>query len=140
MTAPHRLLNPEGMPPPVGFSHVAIAAAGRTVHVAGQTAHREDGTVAGATVAEQFGTAVRNVATALDAAGAASEHVVNLTIYVTDVDGYLDQLRPIGEAYRSVFGEHYPAMALLGVARLFDEAAKVELVATAVIPDDREGT
>ena len=136
MSSPHRLLNPEGMPPPIGFSHVAIPARGQPVFVAGQTAHQPDGTVAGETIAEQFAAAAENVATALEAAGAAPEHVVNLTIFVTDVDGYLEQLRPIGEAYRSVFGRHYPAMALLGVARLFEEAAQVELVATAVIPEE----
>jgi enamine deaminase RidA (YjgF/YER057c/UK114 family) len=135
VTSPHRTVNPDGMPPPVGFAHAVVPAEGRLVFVAGQTAHQPDGSLSGTTVAEQFGAAARNVATVLAAAGARPDHVVNLTIYVTDVEEYLDQLGPIGEAYRGVFGSHYPAMALLGVARLFDAAARVELVATAVIPE-----
>jgi enamine deaminase RidA (YjgF/YER057c/UK114 family) len=132
----HTFLNPDELAPTIGFSHVAVAAPGRHVYVAGQTAHQQDGSIEGETMAEQFAAAARSVAIALDAAGARPEHIVSLMIYVTDVDEYLDQLKPIGEAYRSAFGSHYPAMALLGVTRLFDEAAKVELVATAVVPDE----
>jgi enamine deaminase RidA (YjgF/YER057c/UK114 family) len=133
---PHTFLNPDGLAPPVGFSHVAIAEPGRSVHLAGLTAHGADGTLEDGDTAAQFAAAIRNVGVALDAAGAAPGDVVNLTIYVTDVEEYLAQLGPIGESYRSLFGRHYPPMALLGVARLFDASAKVELVATAVIADD----
>lgn len=132
----HTFLNPEGLAPPLGFSHVAIAAPGRTVHLAGLTAHQADGALEGGSTADQFDAAVRNVATALETAGARPTDVVSLHIYVTDVDEYLAQLEPIGASYRGVFGRHYPAMALLGVARLFDVDAKVELIATAVIPDE----
>jgi enamine deaminase RidA (YjgF/YER057c/UK114 family) len=93
-----------------------------------------------APTAEQFAAAVRNVARALAAAGAAPEHVLSIMIYVTDMDEYLAELKPIGAAYREVFGDHYPPMALLGVARLLDPAAKVELVATAVVPDGEAPT
>lgn len=137
---PHTFLNPDGLAPPAGFSHVAIAEPGRTVQLAGLTAHGADGTLEGRDTAEQFAAAVRNVGVALEAAGASPEDVVNLTIYVTDVEEYLAQLGPVGDAYRSLFGRHYPAMALLGVARLFDAAAKVELVATAVVADDEAPT
>jgi len=133
--AAHSFLNPEGMAPAVGFSHVAVTAPGRLVFVAGQTAHQADGTLAGATVAEQFAAAVQNVATALAAAGATPADVVQLHIFTTDVDGYLAASKAIGAAYKAVFGPHYPAMALFGVTRLYDAAALVELVATAVVPD-----
>lgn len=133
----HTLLNPDDLAPTIGFSHVTVATPGRHVYVAGQTAHQPDGGLRGETMAEQFAAAAANVATALKAADAQPEHIVSLMIYVTDVDEYLSQLKPIGEAYRAAFGRHYPAMALLGVARLFDDAAKVELVTTAVVPDEQ---
>jgi enamine deaminase RidA (YjgF/YER057c/UK114 family) len=131
----HQFLNPEGMAAPVGFSHVAVAAPGRMVFVAGQTAHQADGTLKGSTLPEQFAGAAENVVEALLAAGATPADVVQLHIFTTDVDGYRKESKNIGAAYRAVFGPHYPPMALFGVSRLFDAEALVELVATAVIPD-----
>jgi enamine deaminase RidA (YjgF/YER057c/UK114 family) len=129
------LRNPPGLAPPVGFSHVALAAPGRLVFLAGQTAHRPDGSIAGETIQAQFAAAARNVVLALEAAGASPEHLVSLQIFVTDIDAYRAAMKPIGTAYRALFGVHYPPMSLLGVARLLDPAALVELVAVAVIPD-----
>lgn len=130
----HELINPPGMAPATGFSHVAVAASGRLVFLAGQTAHQADGTVLGVDVAEQFAAAVDNVVTALAAAGAQPAHVVSLQIFTSDVEGYKANLGTIGRAYKAAFGGHYPPMALFGVTRLYDEAAVVELVATAVVP------
>jgi enamine deaminase RidA (YjgF/YER057c/UK114 family) len=131
----HMLRNPPGLAPPVGFSHVALAAPGRLVFLAGQTAHRPDGSIAGETIQAQFAAAARNVVLALEAAGASPEHLVSLQIFVTDIDAYRAAMKPICTAYRALFGVHYPPMSLLGVARLLDPAALVELVAVAVIPD-----
>lgn len=136
--SPHELVNPDDLPRPVGFSHAVSAAPGRTVHVAGQIGEGPDGVPAG--LVEQFDLACANVVTALRAAGARPEHVVSTQIFTTDVDGYRDASKEIGEAYRRHFGRHYPAMALLGVAALLDPRAKVEMVCTAVIPDDGEPT
>ena len=132
----HQFINPDGMMPPVGFSHVAVAAPGRLVFLAGQTAHQADGTVAGSTMAEQFSAAIANVAAALAAAGATPADVVSVQIFTPDVEAYRTESKAIGAAYREVFGPHYPPMALFGVNRLYDTAALVELVVTAVIPDD----
>jgi len=132
----HQFLNPEGLAPPVGFSHLAVAAPGRLVFLAGETAHQADGTLAGSTLVEQFAAAAQNVAVALAAAGATPADVVSLQIFTTDVDGYRADTKAIGAAYREVFGPHYPPMALFGVTRLYDPAALVELVVTAVIPDE----
>lgn len=131
----HQFLNPDELAPPAGFSHVAVAAPGRLVFLAGETAHQADGTLSGSTLPEQFAAAAANVATALAAAGAVPGDVVSLQIFTTDVDGYRAQSKAIGAAYRAVFGPHYPPMALFGVARLFDPDALVELVAIAVIPE-----
>jgi enamine deaminase RidA (YjgF/YER057c/UK114 family) len=134
----HQFLNPERLAPPVGFSHVAVAAPGRLVFLAGETAHQADGILTGSTVAQQFAAAAENVAVALAAAGATPADVVSLLIYTTDVDAYRAETKAIGAAYRAIFGPHYPPMALFGVARLYDPDALVELVVTAVIPDDAD--
>nr|WP_211301168.1 RidA family protein [Murinocardiopsis flavida] len=124
-----------GLAPPVGFAHAVVCAPGRTVLLGGQTAQRPDGSIGGATVAEQFAIAVANVRTALEAAGGAPGDLAALTVYTTDVPAYRAALREIGVAYRGCMGRHYPAMALLGVSALFDEEALVELVGVAVLPE-----
>lgn len=133
LTSPHELVNPEALAPPVGFSHAVVAMPGKTVFVGGQTAHGPDGAVQGETVAEQFEHAAANLIQALEASGARPEHLVSVQIYVTDAGGYRSALGPIGEAWRRHFGKHYPAMSLFEVTSLLDPAAKVELVAVAVV-------
>lgn len=132
---PHRIVNPDGLLPPVGFSHAVVAAPGRVVHLGGQTGHHADGTLPEGIVA-QFEQAARNLVVALDAVGAAPGDLTALSIYVTDMAGYRAALRELGPAYQRHLGRHYPAIALLGVASLFDPDALVELVATAVLPGD----
>jgi enamine deaminase RidA (YjgF/YER057c/UK114 family) len=120
--------------PPVGYAHAVVAApGGRTVYLGGQTALAPDGTIRGETLAEQFDVAARNVLAALQAAGGEPKDLVQMLVFVTDVAEYKASLRELGDLWRRRFGRRYPAMALLGVSALFDEAAKVELVATAVI-------
>lgn len=135
MNSPHRTISPEGLLPPVGFSHAVVAAPGWLVQLGGQTGHRADGSLPSGIVA-QFDQATHNLSVALHAAGAAREHLTSLQIYVTDMDGYRRSLKEIGLAYRRNLGRYYPAIALLGVASLFDPDAMVELVATALIPSD----
>ena len=134
MTSPHELVNPPDLARPVGFSHAVVAAPGRTIYLGGQTAHDADGHIAGGTIAEQFDRAAANVVTALAAAGARPEHLVSMTIYVTDVAAYRAALKELGTAYWERFGQHYPAVALFEVSGLFDPDARVELVCTAVVP------
>lgn len=130
---PHRLINPETLAKPSGYSHAVIAAPGTVVSLAGQTGHRADGTIA-ENLVEQFDQAAWNVAEVLRAAGGRPEHLVQLLIFVTDPAGYRAHREEIGEAYRTHFGKHYPAMALLSVSELFDPRAMVELVGLAVVP------
>jgi enamine deaminase RidA (YjgF/YER057c/UK114 family) len=134
MTSPHRNVNPDTLPPPSGYSNATVAAPGRVIYVGGQTGHRADGSIEEGLV-EQFDRAAANVAEAVRASGGSPDHVVRMVIYVTDLETYRRSLGPIGEAYRRHFGKHYPAMALIGVSELFDRRARVELVATAVVPD-----
>lgn len=128
----HQFLNPTGLAPARGFSHGAVPAEGKTLYIAGQTGHHEDMTLDDDLV-EQFAHACRSLAAVIREAGGAPTDLVSMTIYTTDVPGYRDRLGPIGEAYRQVFGKHFPPMALIGVAELFDPEAKVELVGVAVV-------
>lgn len=128
----HAFVNPDELPEAIGFSHVAVVGPGRILFLAGQAGHRADGTISDDLV-DQFGQACHNVAVALEGAGASRTDLVNLHIFVTDVPAYRSLRRELGEAYRTVFGRHYPPMALFGVQELFDQKARVELVGTAVI-------
>ncbi len=130
---PHRIVNPETLETPVGYSHAVVAAPGQTVHLAGQTGHRADGVLAGAGLLEQFDQACANVVEALTSAGGRPEHLVSMLIYVTDVEEYREARQDLGTIYRKHFGGHYPAAALLEVSSLFDPDAKVELVCVAVV-------
>ena len=128
----HVFVNPAELPEAIGFSHAAVVEPGRIVFLAGQAGHRTDGTIA-QDLPGQFAQSCRNVASALEGAGAAITDLVSLHIFVTDVDAYRSLRRELGEAYREVFGRHYPPMALFGIRELFDPAARVELVGMAVI-------
>lgn len=133
MTSPHRIVTSPELAAPVGFAHAVAAAEGATVYLGGQTAQARDGSIRGRTMVEQFDVAAGNVVTALRAAGGAPGDLVSLVIYVTDVPGYRAALDELGPVYRKHFGRHYPAIALLGVAALFDPDALIELLGTAVI-------
>jgi enamine deaminase RidA (YjgF/YER057c/UK114 family) len=132
----HSFINPDTMAPARGFSHAVVAAPGRTVYLAGQVAMDGDGTVVGATLAEQFEVALGNVVAALAGAGGKPEHLVSLMMYATDVAAYRASLREIGAAYRALVGKHFPAMALVGVTELVEPAALIEIVGVAVVTDD----
>lgn len=130
----HEIVTAPALAEPVGFAHAVVATSGRTVYLGGQTAQGRDGAIIGESVVEQFDVAAGNVAAALAAAGSAPDQLVSLVIYTTAVAEYRGSLRELSPVWRKHFGRHYPAVALLGVAELFDEAAKIELVGTAVIP------
>lgn len=130
----HHLFDPEDMPRAVGFSYGALSAEGTLLHIAGLTGHRADGSIDDQIVG-QFEQACRSVAKVISEAGGEPTDLVSMTIYTTDIEGYRAHLGPLGEAYRSVFGRHYPPMALLGIAELFDPSALVELACVAVVPD-----
>lgn len=129
----HELFNPEGMPQARGFSYGAVSASGRVLHIAGLTGHHDDESIDDNLV-DQFGVACASVARVIEEAGGEPSDMVSMTIYTTDIDDYRTNLRQLGEAYRSVFGKHYPPMALFGISELFDPAANVELVCVAVVP------
>jgi enamine deaminase RidA (YjgF/YER057c/UK114 family) len=126
-------VNPPSLARPSGFSH-AVVTTGRMVFLAGQVALGADGGIVGDTVAEQFEQALANLLEALRAAGGAPENLASLTIYAVDLDDYRSHAAEIGAAWRRLAGREYPAMAAVGVSRLWDPAARVEIQGQAVIP------
>jgi enamine deaminase RidA (YjgF/YER057c/UK114 family) len=120
-------INPDGLPAPSGFSHAVRATGTVRVHLAGQTALDRDGRIAGQTVVEQFERALGNLLTALRAAGGEPSDLASLTIYVVDLADYRAHGAEIGAVWRQLVGRHYPAMAAVGVARLWDADALVEV-------------
>jgi len=127
-------VNPPELATPRGFSH-AVVGRGRVVFLAGQTALDADGQITGADVVGQFERALGNLLTALAAAGGAPEHLAGLTIYIVDMDDYRGHSRAIGEVWRRLVGDTYPATAGIGVSRLWDAEALVEVQGYAVLPD-----
>jgi len=129
------LINPDSLGTPSGYSHGVVADVhGKLLFIAGQIAWDEKQKVISADFAEQFDRALANVVTVLSAAGGKPEHVVRLVIYVTDKIEYRERTREVGERYRKHLGKHFPAMVLVQVAGLLDDAAKVEIEGMAVLP------
>jgi enamine deaminase RidA (YjgF/YER057c/UK114 family) len=137
---PHRIVNPSDLAPPVGFSHAVVGAPGTPVFLGGQAGHDSDGRIDSEDLVAQFDKACSNVVRALWGVGSPPEHLVTMHIFVVDAAEYRERAKEVGVAYRKHFGKHYPAMALFEVSGLLDEAAKVELVCTAVIPESPPAT
>ncbi|WP_328886456.1 RidA family protein [Streptomyces sp. NBC_00316] len=133
MSPIHRI-NPAELSPPTGFSHAVTATGGQLVFLAGQTALDPNGKVIGDTLPEQFATALTNLLTALRAAGGSPADLARVTVYATDVADYRAHAFELGRIWRQLAGRDYPAMAVVGAARLWDEQALVELDGMAVLP------
>jgi enamine deaminase RidA (YjgF/YER057c/UK114 family) len=131
---PFELLNPVGLERPVGYSHVAKITSGKIVYVAGQAPFDAAGNVVGrGDFVAQFRQVVNNLKLAIEAAGGRVDQFAALTIYVTDLKGYLTSREPIGAAYREVFGRHFPAITLVQVKSLYNPDCRVEISGVAVI-------
>lgn len=131
----HRIINPPGWKRSSGYAH-GVSGIGRIVVTAGQigwnpatSAFESDG------FAEQTAQALRNVMSVLTSGGARAEHLVRMTWFITDRAEYVQARKAIGEAYKSIVGRHYPAMSIVVVKGLLEERAKVEIEATAVVPE-----
>jgi enamine deaminase RidA (YjgF/YER057c/UK114 family) len=128
------VLQPEGWPKPRGYAN-GIAAHGRCIFVAGQIGWNANGEFESDDLIDQVRQALRNIVAVLGAAGAEPRHIVRLTWFITDKRAYLADLPRLGEAYRSAIGSHYPAMSVVEVKSLLEDRARVEIEATAVLPD-----
>jgi enamine deaminase RidA (YjgF/YER057c/UK114 family) len=126
-------INPPDLAAPIGFSH-AVRASGPAVYLAGQTALNADGVIVGTGIVEQFEVALGNLMTALRAAGGGGEHLAKVTIFSVDPVDYRAHARELGAAWRRLVGRDYPAMTLVGVTRLWDDTALVEIEGIAILP------
>jgi len=128
-------VNPPSLPAPTGFSHAVTARGGSLVFLAGQTALDFDGRIVDGDVVVQFEQALSNLLAALAGAGGGPEHLAKLTIFAVDPQDYRARSREIGAVWQRLAGRDYPAMALIGIVRLWDAPALVELEGIAVLPD-----
>jgi enamine deaminase RidA (YjgF/YER057c/UK114 family) len=129
------VIQPKGWAKPRGYAN-GIVATGRLLSVAGQVGWDPLNPVPTfpATFVEQFDRALENVMTVVREGGGKPEHLTRMTVYVTNKHEYIDALGEVGAAWRKHVGKHYPAMALVQVAALLDDRAKVEIWADAVLP------
>ncbi|QIB43022.1 RidA family protein [Streptomyces aureoverticillatus] len=127
-------LNPADLSPPTGFSHAVVATGSRLVFLAGQTALNTEGKVTGTTLPEQFEKALTNLLAALRAAGGTPADLARVTVYATDVADYRAQAPQLGRIWKQLAGRDYPAMAVIGAVRLWDDECMVELDGFAVLP------
>ena len=129
------IVNPKSLGAPSGYANGLIAeAGGKLLFIAGQIAFNEEQQIISDDFVEQFDKALENVITVVSAAGGEPENVARLIIYVTNRTEYRERRREVGERYRKHMGKHFPAMVLVQVAGLLDDAAKVEIEGIAVLP------
>jgi enamine deaminase RidA (YjgF/YER057c/UK114 family) len=130
----HAFLHPSGWLPAKGFSN-GVVAKGRLVFLAGQVGWNAEQRFESADFVAQARRALANIVALVQEAGGRAEHITRLTWFVLDKKEYLSRQRELGEAYRSIMGRHFPAMTLVQVGALVEDQAKLEIEATAVVPD-----
>jgi enamine deaminase RidA (YjgF/YER057c/UK114 family) len=130
----HTTLQPEGWAKPIGYAN-GMAATGRMVFVGGQVGWNAACEFESDDFVDQVRQTLKNIVAILAEAGAEPQHITSMTWYFTDKQEYLGNLKGIGQAYRETIGRHYPAMAAVQVVALVEDRAKVEIQATAVIPE-----
>jgi enamine deaminase RidA (YjgF/YER057c/UK114 family) len=130
-----QVLKPAAWPRPSGYSN-GIAATGRQIFVAGQVGWDGACQFRSTRLADQVRQALENICAVLAEAQAGPEHIVRLTWYLTSRDEYLSDLESIGAAYRQVMGKNFPVMSVVQVVALMEADAKVEIEATAVLPNE----
>ena len=129
------VINPKSLGAPSGYSNGLLTdAGGRLLFIAGQIAWDEKQKIVSDDFVEQFDKALENVIAVLNAAGGKSTDIVRLVIYVTDKIEYRERTKEVGKRYQKHMGKHFPAMVLVQVAGLLDDAAKVEIEGMAMLP------
>ncbi|MGX1975228.1 RidA family protein [Streptomyces kronopolitis] len=126
-------VNPPHLAPPTGFSHGVRAASGTMVFLAGQTALDKAGRIVGDGIVAQFERALTNLLDVAAAAGAGPSDLAKLTVFAVDVADYRRHARDLGLVWKRLVGSDYPAMAVIGTTRLWDEEALVEIEGIAVV-------
>jgi enamine deaminase RidA (YjgF/YER057c/UK114 family) len=131
----HTILQPEGWAKPIGYAN-GIEARGRTVFVGGQIGWNGQCEFETDDFVGQVRQTLLNVVAILKEAGAEPRHITSMTWYFIDKQEYKANLKGLGQAYREVIGRHFPAMAAVQVVGLVEDRAKIEIQATAVIPEE----
>ncbi|MEU9116051.1 RidA family protein [Streptomyces sp. NPDC048483] len=126
-------INPPHLAPPTGFSHAVRAASGTMIFLAGQTALDGTGRIVGEGIVAQFERALSNLLAVAAAAGAGPSDLAKLTVFAVDVADYRRHARDLGLVWKRLVGTDFPAMAVIGATRLWDEAALVEIEGIAVV-------
>jgi enamine deaminase RidA (YjgF/YER057c/UK114 family) len=129
-----QILQPPGWARAKGFSN-GIAAQGTLVFIAGQVGWTGGGRWEARDFAGQFRQTLKNILAVLAEAKGKPEHIVRMTWYVLDRQEYLNSIKPIGQAYRELMGKHFPTMAVVQVGGLVEPEARLEIEATAVVPE-----
>lgn len=129
------VLLPEGWAAPIGYANGISVPAGRIVFVAGQVGWNAQQQFESEELVPQFEQALKNVLAVLKEAGAAPHHICRMTAYCCDKPAYLTARRDLGRVWRQLIGKHYPAMSMIFVSDLLDAPGKIELEATAVVPE-----
>ena len=130
-----KVLQPQGWAPPVGYAN-GVAAQGSVVFVAGQVGWDAQQKFQSEDIVPQFEQALRNVLAVLAEAGGRAEHICRITAFCCDKSAYLAARPQLGRIWRSLMGKHFPAMSMIFVSDLLDAPGKIELEATAVIPEE----
>ena len=131
-----KYIQPAHWPRPKGYAN-GVVASGRTVFVSGMIASNAQGKVVAGDFVSQACQTLKNIVEILREAGAKPEHIVRMNWYVVDKNEYLGAYRQLGAVYREIIGSHYPAMTAVQVTSLLEDAARLEIEVTAVIPDGR---
>jgi enamine deaminase RidA (YjgF/YER057c/UK114 family) len=134
MTEPHAFLHPRSWKQPKGFAN-GIVAEGRMVFLAGQVGWNAEQKFDSEDFIAQARQALANIVALVEEAGGKAEHITRLTWFVIDKKEYLSRLGELGQAYRSVMGRHFPVMTLVQVVALVEDQARLEIEATAVVPN-----
>jgi len=130
-----QILQPPGWASPRGYANGIAASGGKTVYIAGQVGWTGEGAWVEKSFGGQFRQALANVLAVLGEAGGSPGHLVRMTWYVLDRDEYMGALKEVGAAYRELVGKHFPAMTVVQVGGLVEREARLEIEATAVIPE-----
>jgi len=131
----HTTILPEGWKAPIGYANAILAEPGRTLYLAGHVGWTAQQEFESDALVPQFEQALKNILAILETAGGRPQHIVRITAFCIARDEYLASRRELGRIWRTLIGDHYPAMSMIFVADLLDHPGKIELEATAVIPN-----
>ena len=128
----HKIIQPDGWKQPKGYAN-GVLADGARLYIGGQIGWNEDQVFVAKDFVGQMEQALENILAVVSEAGGTAESITRLTWYVTDKKEYLARQREVGETYRKVLGRHFPAMTMVVVSALVEDAALLEIEATAKI-------